>query len=165
MTVPAERPATRSDDRLRGRTVGGIRGVLLKEVRLRNEPESAANARREVGLIAGAWNVPEQVIENAEICTSETVTNAVVHVPGMVGCTVRLFIIRLDDRFRVEVHDSGRDLPYLRQAGDDDESGPGCFIVKTLSDAHGSYPTARGKAVWFEFVAWPDPDCSQRAAR
>ncbi|MGI8328384.1 ATP-binding protein [Actinomadura scrupuli] len=133
---------------------GGARGVLLKEVRLRNEPESAAIARREVSLSARAWGVPAGIVENAELCTSETVTNAVVHVPDLPGRTLRLIIVRLDDRYRVEVHDSGRELPRLRQAGADDESGRGYLLVTTLSDAHGAYPRPTGKAVWFEFVAW-----------
>jgi hypothetical protein len=65
-----------------------------------------------------------------------------------------LIVVGLDDRYLVEVHDSGREPPRLRQAVADDESGRGYLLVTTLSDAHGAYPRPTGKVVWFEFVAW-----------
>lgn len=133
-----------------------IPGVLLKEVRLAGRAESARIARAEIVLTVRSLNLPGELAERAELGVSEIVTNSVVHAPGMPGSTLRLLAVRHGDRLRVEVHDGSRALPRLRFARDDDESGRGLQLLARLSDDHGTYLTATGKAVWFELVAWPD---------
>ncbi|WP_187235602.1 ATP-binding protein [Actinomadura sp. HBU206391] len=140
----------------------GIRGVLLKEVRLRNRPEAVAAGRREVVASAAAWGLPGEIAQDAETCVSELVTNAVKHATGLPDSTLRLLVIRSGDRLRVEVHDAGRELPRPRRPDPCDESGRGLFIVGFLAAGHGTYLTATGKAVWFELAAWPKPGHADR---
>ncbi len=68
---------------------------------------------------------------------SELATNAVVHgtVPG------RGFLVRLDsendDAVRLEVHDSRRRHPFVREPAATDLSGRGLMLVAALSDGWG----------------------------
>jgi anti-sigma regulatory factor (Ser/Thr protein kinase) len=126
--------------------------IPLKKVWLRNEPEAAKNARREVALTARAWAVSDEVVDRAELCTSEVVTNAIQHAPGS---AIRLLLTRADERLRVEVHDSSDRLPLAYSADPYDESGRGLFLVAAYADDHGAYRTTVGKVVWFDVIAWP----------
>ncbi|WP_327355361.1 ATP-binding protein [Streptomyces sp. NBC_01304] len=87
--------------------------------------------------------------EAATLCTSELVTNAVVHARGP-GATLELAIEAT--YVRVEVRDSDDRPPVLRE-GYDAESGRGLWLVDALSEGRwGVEPgeTGGGKAVWFE---------------
>ena len=88
-----------------------------------------------------------RVLDEAELLTTEVVTNAVRHggppitlevaCDGSTGMTVR-------------VTDGKRDDPVLRHAGPYDESGRGVLLVDLLSAAWGVEPSADGgKTVWF----------------
>jgi hypothetical protein len=51
-----------------------------------------------------------------------------------------------------EVTDDDRNLPVLREPGDNDEGGRGIYLVSRLSQRWGASHTASGKAVWFELA-------------
>lgn len=87
---------------------------------------------------------------------SELATNAVVHgtAPG------HGFLVRLDsdddDVVRLEVHDSFRNQPVVREAAATDISGRGLTLVAALSDGWGVEDRpSTGKIVWscFETVS------------
>jgi len=81
------------------------------------------------------------------------VTNAVVHA----GTAVRLDLLLLPDRIRVEVRDGGAAPPERVDAELDAVHGRGIAIVDALSERWGSEQAESGKCVWFELLRWhPD---------
>lgn len=132
--------------------------MLLGDLRLPNRPESAAAARRFAASIAVGWNLGH-VIDTLELLLSELVGNAHRHAAEPADpaeSMLRVVLFRHGERLRAEVHDPSRSLPRLKQAGEQDESGRGYFLVVMLADEVGSYPTPDGKAVWFSLSAWTD---------
>lgn len=138
-----------------GAAPGAASGTVLGEARLRSRPQAPGAARRLMRFIAAEWDVPVHVVDDADLCLSELVTNAFQHAADDIGAPMRLVFRRHGTRLRVEVHDTGGRSPVLRYAGEQDESGRGCFIVAQVADEHGCTATADGKAVWFELTAWP----------
>lgn len=146
--------------RLQDRPVNAERrdviGVLLGEIRLPLRPESAATARRFLTAVSAAWGIPGTA-DTAELLGCELVTNAVRYAVTMPGSTLRLLAVRDGERLRVEVHDPSAIPPDAKIPTLDDTSGRGLLLVETLSVNAGWYPTAHGKAVWFELIAeWPN---------
>jgi hypothetical protein len=133
--------------------VTGRRSMALREVSWWLAPElsSVRDARRLTRRQLGAWGLDDQV-EVAELLVSEVVGNALGHGSGQ----VRLGLAIEDGLLRCEVEDENPELPRLRSAEVDDESGRGLFLVDTLSCCWGGERTARGKAVWFELPAPTD---------
>ncbi|MEH0398446.1 ATP-binding protein [Streptomyces sp. NPDC053741] len=86
--------------------------------------------------------------EDIRLCVSELATNALVH--GTVAD--RGFLVRLDadeQVVRLEVHDSRRQHPEVRQAADTDTSGRGLVLVSALADGWGVEDrNPLGKIVW-----------------
>jgi serine phosphatase RsbU (regulator of sigma subunit)/anti-sigma regulatory factor (Ser/Thr protein kinase) len=110
---------------------------------------SAQAARRFVADVLAEWQEAE-LVDAAELLTSELVTNAVVHT----GEAVEIRLHRLEGRVRVEVIDgSGERQPELREVDLEDTSGRGLFLVDIMSSAWGIEPHGVGKAVWFELTA------------
>ncbi len=104
-----------------------------------------AEARQFVQEHLERWDVPDAVLRDLELVTSELVTNAMVH--GGAPVDVRL---QLDGtRVVLEVQDdAASNLPRPQDPDDDDEHGRGLRIVETLSDEWGMRSTDRGKCVW-----------------
>ena len=115
--------------------------------RLPSDPASVGAARRFVSDVLQAWSL-EEVSDEAEILTSEVVTNAVLHTTEGVEVTVE----RLPDAVRVEVADSSVRMPQLREVGDDAMSGRGLHIVDVLARRWGVDPAENGKSVFFELA-------------
>lgn len=135
----------------------------LGEIRLANRPESVAAARSFVRLLATAWQAPH-VIEDAELLTSELVTNAGQHVRGPHTAPLRVVAYGVGEVLRIEVHDAERQLPRARKADVNDENGRGLFLVEMIATRSGCFRTPTGKAVWFELHAWPDSAQRQNAS-
>jgi hypothetical protein len=95
---------------------------------------------------------PAGLQTNAELLTSELVTNALLHAGEPVTIEVR----RRGDRYRVEVGDTSAIPPEAKRYRTDDATGRGLQLVSTLSDAWGWRPSAPGKVVWFELSAHAD---------
>jgi anti-sigma regulatory factor (Ser/Thr protein kinase) len=111
-------------------------------------PESVAEARRHVRRVLQAQ--PRELVEVAELLTSELATNAIRH--GACGFELK---IDVDKSIRVEVRDEGAGSPSVVSAGPRDPSGRGLSIVEALSTAWGVIPTADGKTVWYELSLAP----------
>jgi anti-sigma regulatory factor (Ser/Thr protein kinase) len=87
----------------------------------------------------------DELVDNAALVVSETVTNAVVH-----ACSApRLRVSVVDDRLRVEVHDTSRALPVLC-APSAAAGGQGLRIVTAVAHDCGWSATSTGKVVWTE---------------
>lgn len=101
------------------------------------------------------WGAPRGVLERAELCLSEVVTNAVLHARTPVGVLVALD----GDRLRVVVEDGGRDQQVRRRAvpEPDEVGGRGLLLVDELSSEWGSEQSGQGTTVWFEVSTRSSP--------
>ncbi|MFI0448129.1 ATP-binding protein [Actinomadura sp. 6N118] len=131
---------------------------VLLSVRLPACPAAVEVARHQVRGVLELYEADAAAMDNAELLTSELVTNGVVHVGRKrPGTELGLSLIRDGDRLLTEVHDPSRDLPHARdEVGELRESGWGLLMVATVAHDHGVHLTeGAGKVVWFELVAWP----------
>jgi anti-sigma regulatory factor (Ser/Thr protein kinase) len=106
-------------------------------------PESVPRARHFVRDALGAQ--PPEIVEAAELMTSELATNSVRHAHS----DFELAILLSRQEIRVEVSDHGQGQPVPRSPTTREQSGRGLQIVLELSDAWGVAPSANGKLVWF----------------
>jgi anti-sigma regulatory factor (Ser/Thr protein kinase) len=114
-------------------------------------PRSVQDARRWV--VGTCQDIGRHdLVECAEIGTSELVTNALLHADAPISVRVR----GTRDHPRVEVRDGSRLVPELPHTGTPQEEdellltfGRGLSIVARASDAWGIDVDDEGKAVWF----------------
>lgn len=119
-----------------------------RRIRLSADPESVAEARKQVRVAIAVWGVPVNP-ETASLLVSELVTNAITHEGADAG-EVMMAIRVARGRFRVDVHDASSALPAPEMdAPADAERGRGLLLVDTLADEWGFYRTPGGKAVYF----------------
>jgi anti-sigma regulatory factor (Ser/Thr protein kinase) len=107
------------------------------------KPESVAGARHFVRDALSAQ--PREIVEAAELMTSEVATNSVRHAQT----DFELAILLSRREIRVEVSDHGQGQPVPRSPRTLEQSGRGLQIVLALSDAWGVTPSHDGKLVWF----------------
>ncbi|MDX6284983.1 MAG: hypothetical protein QOG53_468 [Frankiales bacterium] len=105
---------------------------------------AAEHARHRLAAALESWDAAD-LVERAELCASEVMTNAFEHGRGPLELRARLAA----DALHVEVHDRGRRPPQPRDALPDDESGRGLAILDATADRWGSRQRSIGKAVWF----------------
>ena len=106
---------------------------------------SAGVARRYVRGLGSQWELDGEVVELAELLTSELVTNGVIHARtamtlGVVANTV----------LRVSVRDANPRTPTVTLLPPDTASGRGLALVQTLAANWGVNADETGKQVWFE---------------
>lgn len=129
---------------------------LSSRLSLEASPRSASLARRWVGGICRQLD-REDLLEAAELGTSELVTNAVLH-----GAEPIVVMVRgTASHPRVEVHDGSAEMPAQPVAPEESDElddieaslttfGRGLSIVARCSAAWGATRAATGKVVWFE---------------
>jgi anti-sigma regulatory factor (Ser/Thr protein kinase) len=88
---------------------------------------------------------PRELVEAAELMTSELATNCVRHAHS----DFELAIHDSREEIRVEVSDNGQGQPTLRSPTPQEHSGRGLRIVEELSTSWGTIPSPNGKLVWF----------------
>ncbi|RZS90010.1 serine phosphatase RsbU (regulator of sigma subunit) [Motilibacter rhizosphaerae] len=116
-------------------------------VELPAESTSAGQARSWLRRTLTAIELPESVVEVALLCTSELVTNALLHARS--GATVEADVD--PHRLLVLVSDQGMStLPAAQAAEPAAVRGRGLALVEALADAWGTERTSRGTTVWFE---------------
>ncbi|KOU01377.1 serine/threonine protein phosphatase [Streptomyces sp. NRRL F-2295] len=116
-------------------------------------PSTAETGRRLVRGVLEVWHL-DVLADRAELIVTELIANAARHTP----CPeVRLVVGRpTATRVRVGIVDEEPSrLPELSQAGDEDESGRGLFLVEAVADRWGcdlqsAGGRLRGKEVWAE---------------
>ena len=123
-------------------------GATTSRLRLEPVPSSVAEARR---LVRRALTEAghDELVEAAELATSELVTNALVHA----GTHIDLAVMVRAGGVRVEIVDGSAHLPTERAYGTAAGTGRGLIMVDQLVDDWGM--TRRqvglpGKVVWFE---------------
>jgi anti-sigma regulatory factor (Ser/Thr protein kinase) len=118
----------------------------VTEIVLPCGPEAAGQARRIVAEACTRANITADSRDSALLCTSELVTNAIVHGRS----DVRLNVLVDAARLRIEVGDDNSRQPALQPVDDGALDGRGLFIVDLLASRWGVRDDAIGKVVWFE---------------
>jgi anti-sigma regulatory factor (Ser/Thr protein kinase) len=119
-----------------------------EELRLRDEPDAAARARRFATrmLATARLEHPAETTVDVELIVSELVTNARLHAAPPIVVRVR----PLPDGVRIEVADESRSAPMRGVPSVDGMTGRGIALVEALARRWGIEPTAGGKVVWCE---------------
>ena len=123
-----------------------------RRILMTRRPAAAAEARRQVGAIIRAWEIPVDP-DIAVLLTSDLVTHAIVHWDSE---TITLAVRCSRDQLRVDVYDTSLRLPM---AADEQASGqprPGLALVASLSAEWGSFLTFTGKAMYFALAFGAD---------
>lgn len=106
---------------------------------------SGRAARSFLRTILLAWDAGD-LLEDAQLLTSELVNNAVVHASSAVRLRLRL----TGRCLRVDVTDNGTGVVHRQHTRLDDTSGRGLHLVQALSTSWGTAAERDGKVVWFE---------------
>jgi len=119
-------------------------------------PESVTIARFHIRAALRLHHL-DSFADNAEIITSELVTNAIQHVGGDSTEIVRVALLRVrnPEAVTVVVTDSSPTGPVAREAPDSSGRGRGLRIVGALSDCWGWHPEDGGKAVYAVLAKQP----------
>jgi anti-sigma regulatory factor (Ser/Thr protein kinase) len=128
-----------------------VNGAIIREAFATWQADlSTPKAARDVvtAMLSGAGC--EDLVDDAQLLTSELVTNSVVHAPGAVALHAELH----EDGLHVAVHDRIDVLAVSERgvAEVDDEHGRGLAIVAGMASAWASEPApdGHGKVTWFE---------------
>ena len=108
---------------------------------------SGGQARAFLRQSLSAWGLVE-LLDETLLLTSELINNAVLHA----GSAIHVRLRRQPERLHVEVSDEGGGALAAQDAGPDDTSGRGLFLVEAMSAAWGTATTPAGKNVWFELA-------------
>jgi hypothetical protein len=111
------------------------------------EPAAVAVARRLVTDALWRWGHEAAVLADAELVTSELVSNAILHA----GTPFRVSVHRYGPVVRIGVRDAAKSLPVVMVADPARFTGRGMRLVSAAASRWGVDATADGKTVWAEF--------------
>ena len=120
--------------------------VAIRAYTFSNTVESVPKARRSVHKILRACKYDSDLIDTALLCTSELVTNAVMHATVAPTFTV-LCRLRID-MMTLGVVDRDPRLPRKLDICEYDGFGRGLLLVESLSDEWGIEARRHGKMVF-----------------
>ncbi|MFS4091461.1 SpoIIE family protein phosphatase [Streptomyces sp. AF1A] len=124
-----------------------VRRTLLSVAQ--DEPERIAEARQHLRDLLHDWGSAEQV-DSAVLLVSEMVTNVLVHTDTDAMLLAEVIGGAGGRRLRVEVFDTGDDLPHKRRPGELASFGRGLMLIGILAHDWGVDPRGEGKSIWFE---------------
>lgn len=113
---------------------------------LPRDPAAASLARRQ--LAAALPDLPTEPLQDAQLLTSELVTNALRHGAGLITMSV----VRDEDDVTVRIADQGSQAPAMREHDVAAQAGRGLQLVDKLTTRWGVEPLgdgSEGKVVWF----------------
>lgn len=111
-------------------------------------PEEVAALRRVLRIHLGLWGLDE-LVDAAQLCLSELVSNVITHVGA--GTPTTLAVSMRGTWLRIEVHDPDtRALPTLRDEDVNSESGRGMELVTSTADRWGVQLLTDRKVTWCE---------------
>ncbi|CAL9519497.1 hypothetical protein SUDANB176_03822 [Streptomyces sp. enrichment culture] len=113
------------------------------------EPERVADARQQLRELLHDWPDEDQK-DSAVLLLSEMLTNVLVHTDTDALLVTDVTGEPGERQIRVEVTDTGDDLPHKRRPGEMASSGRGLMLIELLADAWGVAPRGEGKSIWFE---------------
>ncbi|MFE7072914.1 ATP-binding protein [Streptomyces sp. NPDC057620] len=118
------------------------------------EAEEVSALRSALRVHLGRWGLDE-LIDTAQLCVSELVSNVITHVGP--GTPATLIVSKEGAGLRIELHDPDtRALPTLRNEGVDSESGRGMDLITAVTDRWGVRLLADKKVTWCELGTAPD---------
>jgi anti-sigma regulatory factor (Ser/Thr protein kinase) len=127
--------------------------IPLWRVQFLAEPEEVSALRADARARLRDWGV-QGVVDAAQLCVSELVSNVITHVGQ--GTPASLALSLRGSRLRIEVRDpDARVLPTLVETTEDAENGRGMALVDALSDRWGVDLHRDSKVTWCEIVAAP----------
>jgi anti-sigma regulatory factor (Ser/Thr protein kinase) len=120
------------------------------EMDCRADPLAPRQARAFVATAVKAWGLAD-LVERAELLTSEVVTNAIVHAHN----PVRLVVEVQSSSVVVEVQEATAQTQVVVEDEEVAEAdhGRGMVLVDALSDRWGWWKADGGKVVWFALLA------------
>ncbi|MFI6873059.1 ATP-binding protein [Streptomyces sp. NPDC050400] len=114
------------------------------------ELKEVAALRRVMRLHLGLWGIRE-LVDAAELCVTELVSNVVMHVGE--GTPTTLAVSMRGTYLRIEVHDPDtRALPTLMAARPEVEAGRGMALVDAVAERWGVQLRADRKVTWCELA-------------
>ncbi|MFI8828800.1 ATP-binding protein [Streptomyces sp. NPDC053431] len=96
-------------------------------------PERVSGIRQSAAIFLRTSGVPDQTVDDVVLLVSELVTNAVTHGRGEVS----LRALAANGRVAITVSTESKERAVVREAGLEDESGRGMFLVAALADTWG----------------------------
>ena len=120
-----------------------------------DQAEGLAEARMELRALLHDWAQPDPV-DTAVLLASELLGNVLVHTDQSAVLIAAVSGEPGGRMLRVEVSDSGDELPHQRTPGELASSGRGLVLLDILSDRWGVRPESEGKTVWFELAEKSD---------
>jgi anti-sigma regulatory factor (Ser/Thr protein kinase) len=114
---------------------------------LRSEPAAVGEARKHIRDRL-AETLPTLKLTDAELLTSELVSNAVRHARPENGSPIEVFVVIRSDAIRVSIVDEGPGFGRTERPVDQEIGGWGLHIVEHVADRWGveEHP----HTVWFE---------------
>ena len=123
----------------------GVAGGRTPELQLATEPDVTTPRRVRAAF---ARTFPDLVhLDDAVLCVSEAVTNAVLHA----GTPIVVIAFQADHVVRVEVCDGSSQVPVRRVVERTSTTGRGVHLLDQLTARWGVDVTEDGKTVWLEF--------------
>lgn len=123
-------------------------GARTASMQLPPEPTAPGRARAFLREELVAWGIDAELVDTAQLCLSEVVTNAVNHAHTPADVRVSL----LDGVLTVLVRDRGAEGDVIEPTREEDPLvvyGRGLMLVEALTDRWGSERDAGGTTVWF----------------
>ena len=120
------------------------------------DPRAVAQARHFVLRTLRSWEVDQDTVDNAILCLSELITNAIIHTDA--GCELRLVLDR--GILTTTVRDGGSTVVVDPRNGTVDPlavHGRGLQLVDAFSTRWGSELDAVGMTVWFVLESAKSP--------
>ncbi|MHB1569686.1 MAG: SpoIIE family protein phosphatase, partial [Solirubrobacteraceae bacterium] len=108
------------------------------------QPSAIAEARRFTTSQLRDWSLPDALIEDAALITTELLTNAIVHGRE----PIRLRLRKTPRDLAIEVDDATSAMPRRLRAKPEDLHGRGLDIVARLSSRWAARASVHGKTVW-----------------
>ena len=122
---------------------------MRPQAELRLPPELTTPAYARAAVAAMSSGLPEEVVSDIKLLTTELVTNALKHATVQSEQIIVRLVLR--DGVRVEVMDQGPPFdPRPVRPDPGSTTGWGLFIVDAVATSWGVEPEGRGKKVWFE---------------
>src|SRR5262245_2008975 len=125
--------------------------MVLRTVEMdcRPDPLAPRQARAFVASFMKAWGLAD-LVDRAELLTSEVVTNAIVYTHSPVRLVVEAHsssvVVEVKDTAQTQVGAEGEEVAEA-------DHGRGMVLVDALSDRWGWWKEEGGKVVWFALVA------------
>ncbi|HCA86800.1 MAG TPA: ATP-binding protein [Streptomyces sp.] len=115
------------------------------------EPHEVAGLRRVMRVHLTAWGLTG-LVDTAQLCVSELVTNVINHVGA--GTPTTLAVSMRGTNLRIEVQDPDAETrPVRLSASEDAEGGRGMEMVDMLAERWGVDLVAHGKSTWCEIAS------------